>query len=134
MTVNSRVSLDRQTTIQDLKKLVETFVVDREWQQFHNPKNLTMNIAAEAAELMELLLWESTDELAVAVEEKRDLLQKELSDIVIAVLAFANSCDIDVASAVTKKVAELEKRYPADVVRGKHNAKELVGHKKVTQE
>ena len=134
MITKNSATADAQTTIQELKKLVESFVVDREWQDFHNPKNLAMNISIEAAELMELLLWESTSEITHVVEQKRELIQKELADIFIAIVAFANSCDIDIASTVIKKIDEIEKRYPVEIVKGKHNAKELVGHKKNTQQ
>lgn len=117
-------------TVNELKERVSTFVVERDWQQFHNPKNLSMNIAVEASELMELLLWESTEELDVVVAQKKELLQKELADIFIGVLAFANSCNIDLATVTAKKLEEISARYPAEIVKGRHNAKELVGHKK----
>jgi dCTP diphosphatase len=112
---------DRETTVADLRRRVREFRDRREWEHFHTPKNLSMAIAVEAAELMEELLWlDSEEELRLVEDSSRlEQLGAELADIVIYALSFANSVGLDVTTAVLDKLASNEKRYPESEYRGR---------------
>lgn len=123
--------MDTHITVQQLKDSIEKMVSDREWQQFHSPKNLSMDIAIEAGELMEHFLWcDSVDSLK-QLEEKRVAVESELADIIIAAIAFANRSHIDIATIVERKVAEISKKYPVELAKGKSN--KYTDYKKETQ-
>jgi NTP pyrophosphatase (non-canonical NTP hydrolase) len=112
--------MDDTTTVQDLKTVVEDFVEERDWAQFHSPKNLSMALAVEASELMDLFKWKTVEE---AQEEMKDKLLEdaadELADIMIYSIAFANRNGIDIAKAVTSKTEKNKAKYPADKFKGR---------------
>ena len=112
--------MDNTTTVQDLKTVVEDFVEERDWAQFHSPKNLSMALAIEASELMDLFKWKTVEE---AQEEMKDKLLEdatdELADIMIYAIAFANRNGIDIAKAVTSKTEKNKVKYPADKFKGR---------------
>lgn len=112
---------DAQTTVADLRQAVATFVDARDWQPFHSPKNLSMSIAIEAAELMERFQWLTTEEAQTAMEDddERAAVAAELADIIIYCLSLSNALDLDVSSAVLGKLQINEYRYPADEFRGR---------------
>ncbi|MEJ2735818.1 MAG: nucleotide pyrophosphohydrolase [Anaerolineae bacterium] len=112
---------DAQTTVGALRQAVAGFVNDRDWQPFHTPKNLSMSIAIEAAELMEHFQWLTTEETHADVEDpdKRAAVADELADIVIYCLSLSNALGLDVSSAVLGKLQANEHRYPADEFRGR---------------
>ena len=105
---------DQTTTVADLLAQVAHFVDERNWQRYHTPKSLSMSIAIEAAELMELFQWHGNQaSLRVADEPgKRSALAGELADVLIYALALANVLDLDVADAIGAKLASNEQRYP----------------------
>ena len=111
---------DNKTTIQGLKLLVQAFVDARDWQQFHSPKNLSMSLSIEAAELMELFQWLDLDEARDAMKTGagRENAIDEIADVLIYALAFCNSNDIDVAEAVTQKMGKNNQKYPVDKFKG----------------
>lgn len=113
--------MDQTTTISDLKALVEKFVDQRDWVQFHSPKNLAMALAVEASELMDLFKWHTEQESIEAMQ--RTMIKRaaayEIADVMIYCLAFANRNGIDVAQAVRSKVARNRRKYPAREFRGR---------------
>jgi NTP pyrophosphatase (non-canonical NTP hydrolase) len=110
---------DTNATMAILKERVAQFVHERDWQQFHDPKSLSVAIALEAAELMDLFTWAGTREEAYAMaQQKREAVEQELADILHAVLAFANTCNIDVTEALLKKMAINAQRYPTQRSKG----------------
>ena len=113
--------LDDQTTVGALRQAVATFVDAREWQPFHSPKNLSMSIAIEAAELMEHFQWLTAEEARAAVQgpEERAAVADELADIVIYCLSLSNVLDLEVSAAVLGKLKTNEDRYPAEAFRGR---------------
>lgn len=112
---------DTQTTLADLKKLMEAFVAERDWQPFHDPKNLSASIAIEAAELMEHFQWLRTDQLDSVKRDPARMaeIRDELADILAYVLSFANQMNIDLATALREKMAKNARKYPAEVYRGR---------------
>lgn len=112
---------DAHTTVGDLRQAVAGFVNDRDWQPFHTPKNLSMSIAIEAAELMERFQWLTTEQAEAAVQEsdERAAVADELADIVIYCLSLSNALELDTSSAVLDKLKKNEHRYPAAEFQGR---------------
>jgi len=96
-------------------------VRERDWEQFHSPKNLSMALSAEAGELMEHFLWSSPDESRkIAMEgAKRAKIAEELADVVIYALEFANATGLDVAASIESKIAANARKYPVEKARGR---------------
>ena len=112
---------DAHTTVGALRQAVADFVDARDWQPFHSPKNLSMSIAIEAAELMERFQWLTIEEAWAAVDDpaERAAVADELADIVIYCLSLSNALDLDVSAAVLGKLQTNEHRYPSDEFRGR---------------
>jgi dCTP diphosphatase len=112
---------DNKTTVAELRQLVNTFVDQRDWHQFHSPKNLAMSMAIEAAELMEHFQWLSTDESRQMADQHEQIGQvaDELADVLCYALAMANELNIDLATAIRNKMAKNEQKYPADQFHGR---------------
>jgi len=113
---------DSETKVAQLRQLVERFVDRRDWQQFHSPKNLSMSVAIEAAELMEHFQWLS-DQQSRQVADEPDKLERvadELADVLYYTLAMANQLGLDLSTAMQKKMAKNEQKYPADEYRGRY--------------
>lgn len=106
---------------QDLKRIVEEFVVERDWAQFHSPKNPAMAIGVEAGELMNLFRWHTEKESIKLVKAglPRQSATEELADVVICTLAFAKRSGIDIAKAVSSKARKNAKKYPVEEYRGR---------------
>jgi dCTP diphosphatase len=118
----SSVSCDRKTSIYQLKQLIQDFVDERDWRKYHNPKDLAISIAIEAAELMELFQWVSERKVEKVLEDAERFirLEEELADIIILCFNLANVLNVDVAKAVTKKVEKNRAKYPVDLVKGNY--------------
>jgi dCTP diphosphatase len=112
---------DATTTVAQLKTCLAEFVRERDWEQFHAPKNLSMALAAEAGELMEHFLWATPEESRTRVQDAvhRARIAEELADVVIYALEFANATGIDVAAAITAKIEANGKKYPVAKARGR---------------
>ena len=112
---------DPTTTLADLKTRVLAFARERDWEQFHAPKNLSMALAAEAGELMEHFLWTTPEQSAAVAKDpaKRRKIEDELADVVIYALEFANIAGMDVAGAIERKMADNAKKYPVEKSRGR---------------
>ena len=112
---------DTDTTLADLRQRVTDFVAARDWQQFHTPKNLSVAIAIEAAELLERFQWLTDSQATVAMEEQveRAALVDELADVLIYVLSLANALEVDMSTAVLNKLERNEQRFPTERWRGR---------------
>ncbi len=112
---------DADTTIKDLRETVRRFVDDRDWNQFHDPKNLSMAIATEAAELMEHFRWLSCSQARELRNSPDDFQQvrEEIADVLCFTLSFANAMEIDLATALREKMVKNAAKYPADRFRGR---------------
>ncbi|MCH6257795.1 nucleotide pyrophosphohydrolase [Puniceicoccaceae bacterium K14] len=111
--------MDEETTIESLKVLARDFVAEREWAQFHNPKNLSMALAGEAAELMEHFLWCGGGESFELVEKSKNAVGEELADIIIYALHFANRSGIDVSEVIHRKMKINAAKYPVEKSKGR---------------
>ena len=120
---------DQQTTVAELRELVRQFVAERDWQQFHTPKNLSMSLSIEAAELMEHFQWLTPEASRQVAGQPQKLVEvgEELADVLCYGLALANELGIDVAEAMRDKMEKNRKKYPADAYRGRYGADDTSG-------
>jgi len=111
---------DKETSILQLKKRVQKFVDDRDWQKYHQPKNLAMSIAIESSELMELFQWtdETESDAITKNQEKLTALKDELADIMAYCLSLANVLNIDISQAIMGKIDKNERKYPVEEFKG----------------
>ena len=107
-------------SLQELQGLVLQFAKDRDWLQFHSPKNISMAISAEAAELLEHFLWDEGEESLKKTQDakSRVAIEEEVADVIILSLQFANVTGIDLGKSIRRKLALNEKKYPIDRSRG----------------
>jgi dCTP diphosphatase len=109
------------TQIASLQKLVLEFSRERDWLQFHSPKNLASAIAAEAGELLSLFRWmEGPESEAFVRSERRTEVEDELADVLILAFEMAAVMGSDVETIVRRKLAVNEERYPVEKSRGTH--------------
>jgi dCTP diphosphatase len=113
---------DATTPVAELREAWARFVHEREWEQFHSPKNLVMALACEAAELMEHFLWIDNDASRKAVEDPavREQVADEIADVTGAVLALCNALGLDLSDSVRRKMAKNVLKYPVEKSRGKY--------------
>jgi dCTP diphosphatase len=108
------------STLAELRARIREFVHERDWEQFHSPKSLSMSIAIEAAELMECFQWEVDSAMPAPNSPHRGEVVDELADVLIYCLAMANTLAIeDLGAAVLDKLARTELKYPAAEFRGR---------------
>lgn len=113
---------DQSTSVAELGAAVARFVAEREWHSYHDPKNLAMSIAIEAAELMEHVQWVRTEELPALLREPGRLEQigEELADITCYVLSLAHVLKLDLSATVEQKLAKNAVKYPVAQFRGRY--------------
>jgi NTP pyrophosphatase (non-canonical NTP hydrolase) len=99
-----------------LRTLIRQFVDERDWAQFHTPKNLAMAMGIEAAEVMEHFQWLPTGNELTG--DKRQAVGHELADVLVYLVRLADVLDIDLPAAVAEKMQLNREKYPADKVRG----------------
>ncbi|MBO9686106.1 MAG: nucleotide pyrophosphohydrolase [Mitsuaria chitosanitabida] len=105
--------------LDDLRAKVDQFSADRDWGQFHTPKNLATALSVEAAELLEHFQWQKGDEpFAELPEPKRVAIAHEVADVLVYLLRFCSVTGIDPIQAAEEKLALNAEKYPVDKVRG----------------
>ena len=112
---------DSTTVVAALKEAMGRFVAEREWNQFHSPKNLAMALAAEAAEVMEHFLWMDNDASRAVLNDPATLEQvaDEIADVACYLLSLANALDLDLSEAVLAKLVKNAEKYPVKEFRGR---------------
>ncbi len=111
--------MSKSITLAELTELVVRFREERDWKQFHSPKDLALNLAVEAAEVMQLLQWRNGAELDAHLARHKQDLADELSDVLHTVLLMAESQGIDLGEAFVRKMKQNEAKYPVEKARGK---------------
>lgn len=111
---------DNSKSLADLQAMIRKFCDDRDWDQFHNPKDLSISLALEAAEVMEHFQWKNADEMAKHIKHKKGEVGEELADVFYWVLLLANKLDIDLVEAFQKKMDKNEAKYPIEKAKGSH--------------
>jgi len=108
-------------SLNELKLKLQQFVDERDWAQFHSPKNLAMAMIVEAAELVEHFQWNTEAESHELSDEKREQVEHELADTFVYLLRIAQVLNIDLIEATNKKIALNALKYPVEKARGKNN-------------
>ncbi len=109
------------STLNDLKHRLRDFAQARDWDQFHSPKNLSMALSAEVAEIIEHFQWLTEEQSKNLPKDKLEEVETELADTLIYLIRLADKLDIDLLKAATSKIELNEQKYPVDKSRG--NAK-----------
>ena len=105
-------------TLEDLTRLVLEFRQERDWKQFHNPKDMALSLSLEAGEVMELMQWRNGAELDAHLAANKDRLGEELADVLGWILLMAHDQGIDLANAFEKKIELNKRKYPVEKARG----------------
>ncbi|MCX6775688.1 MAG: nucleotide pyrophosphohydrolase [Candidatus Micrarchaeota archaeon] len=112
--------MDSEATLDDLKKTVKKFCEDRDWDQYHNAKDLAIGIITESSELLEHFRFKSEKEIEEMFKDsrKKSEISEEMADVFYFLLRLAQKYDIDLGSELSKKIAHNEKKYPVEKSRG----------------
>ncbi len=113
----------KNIAFQEIKEKIKQFVKERDWEQYHSPKNLSMSISIETAELMEHFQWLTIEQSKELLKDrkKRIEIEDEIADIAIYVLDFCNIFNIDFEKIVAAKLRKNKKKYPIRLSKGKTN-------------
>ena len=113
---------DQTTTVDELRSQVAEFVAARQWEPFHTPKNLSMSLAIEAAELMEHFQWISGEAADQVLQQPENLqaVGEELADVICYALALANRLQIDVSTTLAAKMQKNASKYPVEEYLGRY--------------
>ncbi|XP_033824457.1 glutamyl-tRNA(Gln) amidotransferase subunit B, mitochondrial [Periophthalmus magnuspinnatus] len=119
-TDNSRFAFSPEPTMEDIRRMQAEFTDERDWNKFHQPRNLLLAMVGEVGEVSELFQWkgEVTEGLPDWSEAEREQLAHELSDVLIYLVELAEKCHVDLPRAVLKKMALNKLKYPASKVHG----------------
>src|SRR5690242_3789357 len=105
-------------SIAELTKLALAFRDERDWKQFHNPKDMALSLVLESAEVLELMQWKNGKELEEHLARNRTKLAEELSDVLFWVLAMSHDFGIELGESFKAKLIENGKKYPIDKAKG----------------
>jgi len=121
--------MQQASDIARLQEQILAFAAEREWQQFHDPKNLAMAVAVEAGELMDHFRWVRNDDAHRALDDARTRagVEEEAADVMILLLEFAAVAKIDIKAAVEKKLARNAERYPVALSKGNSTKHDRLG-------
>src|SRR6516164_4581411 len=113
---------DTMTTVATLRDAMRRFVAERDWEQFHSPKNLVMGLAVEAAELMEHFLWIENQASRQVVDDAGKLgeIADEMADVACYLLALSDSLGIDLSEAILGKLEKNAQKYPVEKCKGRY--------------
>ena len=110
---------DNKTTINQLKELVKNFCTERDWDQFHNPKELAIGISTEANELLQIFRFKSIEDMGkIMASDKRKAVEEEVADVLYFILRFAQMNAIDLTDALEAKLDKNQKQYPLEKAKG----------------
>ncbi|HWG43309.1 MAG TPA: nucleotide pyrophosphohydrolase [Gemmataceae bacterium] len=117
---------DNTTTVAALRESMAQFVAERDWEQFHSPKNLAMALAVEAAELMEHFLWIDNETSRTLVHDPARLepIAEEIADVTGVILALCNALGLDLSDAIARKMSRNVLKYPVEKCRGRYRVEE----------
>lgn len=110
---------DDVTSLAELKQALAKFLKERDWEKFHQPKNISMSIAIEAAEMMEHFQWLTTNECEDKNPPNLAQINEELADIILYSLSLARYYDIDITTSILNKLELNRKKYPAKEYHGR---------------
>ena len=105
-------------SLDELRQRLRAFAAERDWEQFHSPKNLAMALIVEAGELVEHFQWLTQAQSLAFAPDKRELVAQELADVLIYLVRLADRLDVDLLAAAERKLALNAEKYPAERARG----------------
>lgn len=105
-------------SISELTARIQAFVDAREWRKYHNEKDLSVAIAAEAGELLQHFVWQQDDQIAARVEARRDEIASEIADVGILLFELADNLGLKLGEVMSAKIANNDVRYPVEKSRG----------------
>jgi NTP pyrophosphatase (non-canonical NTP hydrolase) len=108
-------------TLKNLTERIVAFRDQRDWKQFHTPKDMVLSLMMEAAELAEHVQWKNDAEITARLEERKEAAGEELADVLYWTLLIANDFGINLEEAFEKKMKSNEQKYPVEKAKGKHN-------------
>lgn len=106
--------------INELVKRVIKFRDDRDWKQFHNPKDLAISLSLEASEFLEHFQWKNSKEIIEHIKTHKEEISDELADVLFWILTASHDLKIDLKQALINKLKKNEQKYPVGKSRGKH--------------
>lgn len=106
--------------IKAITEKIKKFRDDRDWMQFHDPKNMAVSIILEASELLEHFQWKTTEEVEKYARENHDEIKDEIADIALYLFELADNLGINLFEAMEEKLSKNANKYPAEKARGKH--------------
>ncbi len=110
--------MDKETHIEELKEKVKDFCEKRDWDQFHNIKELAIDLSIEVSELLELFRWQNPEEIKETMKNKREADEDEVADAMFDLLRIAQMNNIDLSEALDKKLEKTAKNYPVEKAKG----------------
>ncbi|BCU78695.1 nucleotide pyrophosphohydrolase [Luteolibacter sp. LG18] len=105
-------------SISGLTARIQSFVDAREWRRYHNPKDLTVAITAEAGELLQHFVWQQDEQIEARVEARREEIASEIADVAILLFELADNLGLSLGEVMERKIAYNESRYPVEKARG----------------
>ena len=109
-------------TLDDLKEKVRTFCEERDWDQYHGPKDLAIGVITEASELLEHFRFQSEEQALALLNDpkQREDIEDEIADVLFFVLRFAQRFDVNLERALSRKIAKSERKYPVEKAKGRN--------------
>jgi dCTP diphosphatase len=110
--------VENPNSLRELRDALRQFAADRDWDQFHSPKNLAIALCVEAAELLEHFQWASDADSAALAPKARTMIEEEVADVLLYLVRLADKLDIDLVAAATEKMKLNAAKYPVEKARG----------------
>ena len=112
------INNDTNTSIQSMKSIATELVLDRDWGQFHTPKDLSMNLSVESNELLEKFLWITSQASFEESQKNRQEIEDEVGDILFSIFRFCSVSNIDATQAFLQKIEKIKQKYPIEKSKG----------------
>jgi len=106
--------------IREITEKIKKFRDDRDWMQFHDPKNMAVSIILEASELLEHFQWKTTEEVEQYIKENRAEIKDEIADTALYLFELADNLGINLIEAIEEKIKKNEMKYPVEKSKGRH--------------
>ena len=116
--MNTSLSGERPMSLEELRESLRQFASDRDWDQFHSPKNLAIALSVEAAELLEHFQWTSDPDSADLAPDRHSKVREEIADVLLYLVRLADKLNIDLLAAATEKIQVNATKYPVEKARG----------------
>jgi NTP pyrophosphatase (non-canonical NTP hydrolase) len=110
--------LSLNNEVKSYQSKLKEFAKERDWDQFHSPKNIACALSVEASELLEIFQWLSDDQSRKLSEKQLDEVRDEVSDVFLYLVKLADMLDLNLSESLDNKMIKNEKKYPADMVKG----------------